>query len=99
MHACARERRETVLYLVHAAPAWCSAPTRTRRTRTAVTIDMVSVGGIPPRVTHDPNSGLLRPNRVKRLLAAGGTAFIAAGELNWTGDRSAVQDTQSPFTL
>ena len=54
---------------------------------------MASAGGIPPRVTHDPNSGLLRPNRVKRLLAAGGTAFIAAGELNWTGDRSAVQDT------
>ena len=43
----------------------------------------------PARTTHDPNSGELRPNRVKRLLKAGGTAFIAAGELNWTGDRCA----------
>ena len=48
---------------------------------------MARAGGIPPRVTHDPNTGVLRPNRVKRLLKAGGTAFIAAGELNWTGDR------------
>jgi hypothetical protein len=53
---------------------------------------MVSAGRIPPRVTHDPNSGVLRPNRVKRLLAAGGTAFIAAGELNWTGDRSVLSE-------
>ena len=37
---------------------------------------------IPPRTTHDPNTGTLRPNRVKRILANGGTAFIAAGELN-----------------
>ena len=40
----------------------------------------------PARTAHDPNSGTLRPNRVKRLLKAGGTAFMAAGELNWTGD-------------
>ena len=97
----ARERRETAL-IVHACRAGVHGAARHAHTPhpdAAVTIDMVSVGGIPPRVTHDPNSGLLRPNRVKRLLAAGGTAFIAAGELNWTGDRSAVQDTQSPFTL
>jgi hypothetical protein len=50
---------------------------------------MASSDGVPPRRTHDPNSGEIRPNRVKHLLAAGGTAFIAAGELNWTGDRSA----------
>eukprot|EP01044_Picomonas_judraskeda_P009440 COSAG03_NODE_1149_length_4704_cov_54.385451_5_plen_232_part_00 len=52
-----------------------------------VRLSMARAGGIPPRVAHDPNTGVLRPNRVKRLLKAGGTAFIAAGELNWTGDR------------
>jgi hypothetical protein len=36
---------------------------------------------IIPRTAHDPNSGELRPNRVKRLLQAGGTAFLAAGNI------------------
>ena len=44
---------------------------------------MANSDGVPPRRTHDPNSGEIRPNRVKHLLAA-----IGAGELNWTGDRS-----------
>ena len=44
---------------------------------------------VPPRAAHDPNSATLRPNRTKALLKAGGTAFIAAGELNWSGDRCA----------
>eukprot|EP01046_Picozoa_sp_COSAG06_P043604 COSAG06_NODE_5739_length_3299_cov_19.417813_3_plen_65_part_00 len=48
---------------------------------------MASSDGVPPRRTHDSNCGEIRPNRVKYLLAAGGTAFIAE-QLNWTGDRS-----------
>jgi hypothetical protein len=40
----------------------------------------------PRRATFDPNSGRIRPNRVKEVLAAGGTAFIMCGELNWTAD-------------
>jgi hypothetical protein len=59
---------------------------------------MASSDGVPPRRTHDPNSGEIRPNRVKHLLAAGGTAFIAAGELNWTGDRS-VDDSRDSVRL
>ena len=60
---------------------------------------MARAGGIPPRVAHDPNTGVLRPNRVKRLLKAGGTAFIAAGELNWTGDRYTTHTHTHTHTL
>eukprot|EP00039_Didymoeca_costata_P021084 m.343357 g.343357 ORF g.343357 m.343357 type:complete len:645 (-) comp22718_c0_seq1:1458-3392(-) len=45
-----------------------------------------SENGKLPRATHNPNTGDIRPNRIKQVLAAGKPAFVACGELNWTAN-------------